>query len=186
MSKAHDYLRTKMESYNENSPPDAETLRAWRHTFDGLLDGDMKSATTHEERVKLKALGIAGGHCFDRMGGGGSTTALETFNDMVGIARGERNATGLAPVTPRRAQRAAQDEWNLAVAAEAIREGLDGRPNFEKWLRASTGKSVVQVRKLMDNMDQEKGPYEVIKRNRTDIRSRLDKGERWMFDEIEK
>jgi hypothetical protein len=38
----------------------------------------------------------------------------------------------------------------------------------------------------MDNMDQEKGPYEVIKRNRTDIRSRLDKGERWMFDEIEK
>jgi hypothetical protein len=175
-----------MESYDENSPPDAETLQSWRQKFGELLDDDMKSATTHEERVKLKALGIAGGHCFDRMGGGGSTTTLETFNDMVGVARGERNSTGLAPVTPRRAQRSAQDEWNLAVAIEAIKQGLDRRPNFEKWVRASTGKSAAQVRKLIDNMDQEKGPCKVIKRNRADIRSRLDKGERWMFDEIEK
>ena len=80
-----------MEQYNEFSPPDAATVAGWKEEFNRLVDDDTKSATTHQQKLKLKALAVGGSHAFDRMLGTGSQTNLETFNDLVGLATGERS-----------------------------------------------------------------------------------------------
>src|SRR4051794_30630287 len=103
--RAYVFLREKMDSYNEAHPPDAATVADWQRQFGSHLDADMAAATTHEQKLKLKALSVGGGHAFDQLLDGGSKTALETFDDLVGLATGERGNPNLDPVRPRLSQR---------------------------------------------------------------------------------
>ena len=88
---------------------------------------------------------------------------------------GVRAQTGLEPTRPRRKQRTAQEDWDLALAIVAVRRGYDKKPGFRTWLRTHTGKNLRQLKKLIDNMEQERGTYEAVKTNIADIEDRLKK-----------
>lgn len=181
-SHAAAYLRSTLDQYDDTNPPSAATVAEVKKEFNRLLDEDMEAATSDDQRKRLKALSVGGAHAFDSFAGSRSDTTLETFNDLVDIATGVRNRDGLAPQRPRTKQRTAQEDWEIARAIVAIRQGLDTSPGFEQRLRASTGMTPKAIKKIIDNMEQEKGPYENIKTNIEEITGRYSNGETWMFD----
>ena len=183
-SQAYELLHRRMDQYDDASPPSPAIVASWKEEFNRLLDDDTKSATTHQQRLTLKALAVGGSHAFDRMLGTGSQINLETFNDLVGLATGERSQAGLDPVRPRLDQRSAQQDWDIACVIVALENGYDRYPGFASWQRRKTAKSVKTIRKMIDNIGQEKGPYETIKINIEDIKRWLDRGEHWMFDDL--
>lgn len=183
-SLAHDYMRHIMEAYNEAAPPSTSEILAARKRFNQLLDGEMKSAATSARKKQLKALGAGSVHLFDSLAGNRSETALETFHDLVDIATGVRNRDGLAPVQPRTKQRTASEDWRIAAAIFAIRHASPVTSELEKRIHANTGKTVTQIRKIADNMDQGKGSYDLIKTNIRDIEARHDNGEMWMLEDL--
>jgi hypothetical protein len=183
MSKAYVYLRELLDGYDENLPQNSAALTKMKQRFSALLEDDYQTADL-DERKKLKALSVAADHFFDATQGVRSQVRLDTFNDLVGIATGMRGSNGLSPLTPRRRQRTAEEDWQIARAIVAMRRGLDAGPHFKKWLAGKTGKTPDQLRKLMDNIDQEKGPYDTIKVNIAEIERRHDAGESWIYDDL--
>ena len=178
-----------------SSPPDAATVAGWKEEFNRLLDDDTKSAKTHQQKLRLKALAVGGSHAFDRMLGMARKPILKLSMTSLGLRPasvreprldGERLPSGLDPVRPRRDQRSAQQDWDIAAAIVSIRRGYDREPGFEVRLRQRTGKTIRQLRKLVDHMDQGQGRYDTIKVNIRDIEARLAQGETWMFDDLRK
>jgi hypothetical protein len=100
MNGAHVFLRQRIEKYH-GVLPDPATVAVWQREFSRRLDADMVAAKTREERLKLKALSVAGAHFFALMLDAGSQTAADTFHDMVSLATGERRRTNLDPIKPR-------------------------------------------------------------------------------------
>lgn len=183
MSKANGYLRQLMERFYENAPPDSAELVAARARFNALLAEDERTAAA-QERQKLKALVVAADHFFDAIQGNRSDTRLSLFNDLVNLATGVRGENDLSRPMPRRKQRTAEEDWQIARGIVAVKKGFGDSQNFKKWLMRNTGKTPAQIKKFMDNMGQERGPYDGVKTNVADIEQRYDAGESWMFDDL--
>lgn len=185
LPESYVYLRRCMQAYDGQNPPSQTAVADMRQQFQHRLDKDMEAATDAQMRQTLKALGAAASHAFDRIAGGGSSTNLETFNDLANLAAGVRGPSNLAPVGKRQQQRTGQEDWDLACAVVALRL----RPNDAKVasrIKKRTGKTVDQIKKLKDNMKQEKGIYEAVKRNIEDIERLLGRGETWPLDDFVK
>jgi hypothetical protein len=180
---SHIYLCRVLDAYDETNPPTAAQVDRMRKAFQTLLDREMGSATDRQERQKLQALGIAASHLFDRLGGGGSTTNLGTFHDLVDLATGVRGQSNLAPSRKRTKQRTAQQDWDIARSMVAIRR-FPTDAILRKRVREVTGRSLQQVKKIMDNMDQERGEYEAIRSAMKHIEDCLDSGDTWAIDDL--
>ena len=87
-----------------------------------------------------------------------SDASLELYKALVSLSRGEQGdkaaAQALAPRRPRLAQRSAPEEYHAARCLAAFEHFPKRRKDIDNWSRKNLGRSLTQLLKQRDNLDQ--------------------------------
>lgn len=185
---------------NTPTPKAALYLQKWAHEYTGyqelptaashllevldLAEQDFAACQSKSDRQAVWVVVVGALKFFAATQIDDTAVVQKLYEALVGVARGEQGNFELEPDGPRRAQRFASQEWCIACAMIALELHPDRSGQINKWLYDNAGKRVHQIRKMKDNLEQEKGPYEALRRNLGYIRAAVDAGDDWMIREI--